>query len=98
METLLFHSRQQFTFTVIDKLQLGEEKISSTLIRHIFVKAKWRFSLNLLGRYYQTSGRLYMVRKGEERLVFQLQMWNVTDDIILPPTGVYAVKLTVDEN
>ena len=33
METLPFHSRQQFTFSVIDKLQFEKEKVSSTLIR-----------------------------------------------------------------
>ena len=42
METLPFHSRNQFTFSVIEKLKYGEEKISSTSLELAFIMEKWK--------------------------------------------------------
>ena len=96
METLPFHSRQQFSFTVIDKLQLGDEKISSTLIRQTIREGKMDLLPKLLGRFYQTSGEVVHGEKRGRTIGFPTANVNVNDEIILPPTGVYAVKLTVD--
>lgn len=95
METLPFHSRQQFTFTVIEKLQLCEEKISSTYIREYIREGRMESLPKLLGRYYTTSGIVIHGEKRGRKIGFPTANVGVSVDTMIPPTGVYAVKMTV---
>jgi riboflavin kinase/FMN adenylyltransferase len=95
METLPFHSRQQFTFSVIEKLQLGEEKISSTFIRENLREGRMELLPKLLGRYFTTGGKVVHGEKRGRTIGFPTANIEVSDEISLPPTGVYAVKMTV---
>src|SRR3954466_2432410 len=52
METLPFHSRNQFTFSIIEKLTFHNEKISSTLIRSCIHKGELEQLPHFLGRFY----------------------------------------------
>jgi len=95
METLPFHSRQQFSFSVIEKLQLGKEKISSTFIRAAIHEGKMELLPKLLGRNLTTRGKVVHGEKRGRTIGFPTANIEVPDEIILPPTGVYAVKMTV---
>jgi riboflavin kinase / FMN adenylyltransferase len=93
METLPFHSRKQFTFSVIEKLQYEHEKISSTFIRACIHKGEMERLTKFLGRFYRTSGEVIHGEKRGRKIGFPTANVDVCDDYLLPPTGVYAVKL-----
>ncbi|WP_428908619.1 bifunctional riboflavin kinase/FAD synthetase [Niallia sp. Krafla_26] len=95
METLPFHSRKQFTFSVIDKLQFGEEKISSTLIRSHIKDGEMDQLLPILGRYYRTSGTVIHGEKRGRKIGFPTANVDIEPQYLLPPTGVYAVKFKI---
>jgi riboflavin kinase/FMN adenylyltransferase len=96
METLPFHSRQKFTFSVIDKLQLYGTKISSTLIRSFIHEGEMEKLPLLLGRFYCTSGTVIHGEKRGRTIGFPTANVDVLDDYHLPPTGVYAVRLWIE--
>jgi riboflavin kinase / FMN adenylyltransferase len=97
METIQFHSRSKFDFTVVSKLSTTQdEKVSSTLIRGFLRDGKVDEMPHLLGRYYTTKG---IVINGERRgrtIGFPTANVLMDEEYILPPTGVYAVKIKVD--
>ncbi|MBB6443887.1 bifunctional riboflavin kinase/FAD synthetase [Bacillus benzoevorans] len=95
METLPFHSRQQFSFSVIEKLQIGEEKISSTLIRENIRKGRMELLPKMLGRVFKTTGKVVHGEKRGRTIGFPTANIEAADESMLPPTGVYAVKMTV---
>ncbi|WP_338469809.1 bifunctional riboflavin kinase/FAD synthetase [Niallia sp. XMNu-256] len=95
METLPFHSRQQFTFSVIGKLRFQEEKISSTLIRSYINEGIVDKLPPLLGRFYHTSGTVIHGEKRGRTIGFPTANVNTNEEYLLPPTGVYAVKLKI---
>nr|WP_285868464.1 bifunctional riboflavin kinase/FAD synthetase [Mesobacillus maritimus] len=96
METIQFHSREQFEYTIVPKLAVNGEKVSSTLIRTFLLQGKVDAVPLLLGRYYTSSG---VVGHGDKRgrtIGFPTANVDVFEEFILPPTGVYAVRLLVD--
>jgi len=95
METLTFHSREKFTFSVIDKLQFGEQKISSTAVRACILEGEMDELPPFLGRFYQTNGKVIHGEKRGRTIGFPTANVAIHDDYLLPPTGVYAVKLTI---
>ncbi|WP_442599544.1 bifunctional riboflavin kinase/FAD synthetase [Neobacillus sp. D3-1R] len=98
METLPFHSRNEFHHTVIPKLAKEGEKISSTLIRQYILNGKTEELLNLLGRYYQTVGEVIHGDKRGRTIGFPTANIDMADDYLLPPLGVYAVRIEVEGN
>ncbi|RSD27979.1 bifunctional riboflavin kinase/FAD synthetase [Mesobacillus subterraneus] len=97
METIQFHSRNQFDFTVISKLATPEEiKISSTLIRSQLREGKMDAMPGLLGRYYTTQGTVVNGERRGRTIGFPTANVLVDDQYILPPTGVYAVRIEID--
>lgn len=96
METIQFHSREQFEYTIVPKLAVNGEKVSSTLIRTYLRQGEVDAVPLLLGRYYTSSG---VVGHGDKRgrtIGFPTANVDVFEEFILPPTGVYAVRLLVD--
>jgi riboflavin kinase / FMN adenylyltransferase len=98
METIPFHSRDQFLFTVIPKLTIDDEKISSTRIRQYIKDGKTDSLPELLGRYYSTSGIVVHGDKRGRTIGFPTANCDINDEFIVPPIGVYAVKLKVNGN
>jgi riboflavin kinase / FMN adenylyltransferase len=97
METLQFHSRSMFDFTVVSKLATpNEEKISSTLIRSLLRDGKVDLMPELLGRFYKTSGIVVNGEKRGRTIGFPTANVKMDDQFILPPTGVYAVRINID--
>lgn len=97
METLQFHSRNKFEFTVISKQATpNAEKISSTLIRSMLRDGKVDSMPALLGRFYQTRGTVVNGEKRGRTIGFPTANVKMNDQFILPPTGVYAVMIQID--
>jgi riboflavin kinase/FMN adenylyltransferase len=96
METIPFHSRNQFTFSVIPELTNNHEKVSSTRIRHLLKEGRTVEIPQLLGRFYTTSGIVIHGDKRGRTIGFPTANIAMEDDYILPPLGVYAVKIEVD--
>jgi riboflavin kinase/FMN adenylyltransferase len=96
METLLFHSREQFTYTIVPKYSKGDEKVSSTRIRSLLKGGAMKELESLLGRNYTTTGTVIHGDKRGRTIGFPTANVEVNEEYILPPLGVYAVKIFVD--
>lgn len=95
METLTFHSREKFDFTIIPKLTIGSEKISSTLIRKYIKEGQMDKLYNYLGRYYTTSGVVIHGDKRGRTIGFPTANTDIFDSFYIPPIGVYTVRILV---
>ncbi|WP_462409278.1 bifunctional riboflavin kinase/FAD synthetase [Neobacillus sp. Marseille-QA0830] len=95
METLPFHSREMFSFSVVPKYTEGNEKVSSTRIRKLLAEGKMEELPGLLGRFYTTPGTVVHGEKRGRTIGFPTANVGISDEYILPPTGVYAVRLKV---
>lgn len=95
METLMFHSREQFTFTVVPKLESHHVKVSSTYIREKIKLGELEELPELLGRHYTTSGTVIHGDKRGRTIGFPTANIAIHEDAILPPLGVHAVRLYV---
>ncbi|KIP22592.1 Riboflavin biosynthesis protein ribF [Anoxybacillus ayderensis] len=98
METLPFHSREQFTQTVIPKQTFGEEKISSTYIRKRLAEGDVEQLPHLLGRWYEVTGTVIHGDKRGRTIGFPTANVALDDDYMIPRIGVYAVTVTIDDN
>jgi riboflavin kinase / FMN adenylyltransferase len=95
METLPFHSRNQFTQTTVEKLAEKDTKISSTLIREFIANGEVEELPNYLGRYYLTNGKVVHGEKRGRKIGFPTANIQIAPDYISPPLGVYAVKIKI---
>lgn len=96
METLPFHSRSKFTYSVVPKLTQADEKVSSTRIRNLLKEGRTDELPGLLGRFYTTSGEVIHGDKRGRTIGFPTANVDVTEESIIPPLGVYAVRLKID--
>jgi riboflavin kinase/FMN adenylyltransferase len=95
METLPFHSRDQFTSTTIPKFTCGDEKVSSTWIRKLLAEGQTEELSHLLGRYYTTSGIVVHGDRRGRTIGFPTANVELNEEYIIPPVGVYAVRIKV---
>jgi riboflavin kinase / FMN adenylyltransferase len=98
MEILPFHSREKFTFTIVDKFTCGDEKVSSTRIRQYIKNGRTTELPELLGRFYTTAGIVVHGDKRGRTIGFPTANVDTMDEFILPPLGVYAVKIKIGED
>ena len=84
-----------FTTTVIDKVELEDEKVSSTNIRKALQVGNVDEVHRLLNRPYETTGKIITGAKRGRQLGFPTANIDVSDLKLLPKQGVYAVKLAV---
>lgn len=98
MEVLPFHSRDQFSFSIVDKFTTGDEKVSSTRIRQYLKEGRTAELPGLLGRFYTTSGIVVHGDKRGRTIGFPTANVEANDEYILPPLGVYAVKIKIKNN
>ena len=98
METLPFHSRNQFSYSVVPKFTQDDEKVSSTRIRTLLKEGKTDALLSLLGRFYTTSGIVIHGDKRGRTIGFPTANVDINEDYIIPPLGVYAVRMKVKSN
>lgn len=95
METIQFHSRGQFDYTVVPKLSSSGEKISSTAIRACLRAGDMDKIPGFLGRRYTTAGAVIHGDKRGRTIGFPTANVDVPAEYILPPIGVYAVRIKV---
>lgn len=95
METLPFHSRNQFTSTIVEKLNDNEEKVSSTRIRQTLREGKVDDAKQLLGYFYQLEGEVIHGDKRGRKIGFPTANVSVAQHGLIPATGVYAVRFWV---
>ncbi|KIL44932.1 bifunctional riboflavin kinase/FAD synthetase [Jeotgalibacillus soli] len=97
METMPFHSRQQFTYTTQQKLEDHSEKISSTRIRQTLQAGDVESAANLLGNCYQVEGTVVHGDKRGRKIGFPTANVKCVDGGLIPATGVYSVRLFVNK-
>ncbi|WP_459499855.1 bifunctional riboflavin kinase/FAD synthetase [Bacillus sp. C1] len=95
METLPFHARGEFTQTVIEKVEFQEEKVSSTALRKLIRNGEMEQIPSILGRAYTVEGTVVHGDKRGRQIGFPTANVALSDEYLLPPVGVYAVRLKV---
>ncbi|MFC4320136.1 bifunctional riboflavin kinase/FAD synthetase [Litchfieldia salsa] len=97
METMPFHSRNEFTQTTINKQTVFDEvKISSSFIRELVNKGEVEKLPFLLARPYSFRGVVVDGDKRGRTIGFPTANIRPNSDYLIPTTGVYAVKIRVN--
>ncbi|MCF6137153.1 bifunctional riboflavin kinase/FAD synthetase [Alkalihalobacillus berkeleyi] len=96
METLPFHSRGQFKHTVINKVSIEGQKVSSTLIRTLIENGQVQDIPTFLGRHYQVGGRVIHGDNRGHTIGFPTANIHLENTYMIPQVGVYAVKMNVN--
>ncbi|KAA0547891.1 bifunctional riboflavin kinase/FAD synthetase [Bacillus sp. BGMRC 2118] len=97
METLPFHSRNQFTQSVVPKVEKDDEKVSSTSIRNLLEEGEVSTISSYLGRPYKIKGKVIHGEKRGSSIGFPTANIAPLDDYYIPKIGVYAVKMKIKE-
>jgi riboflavin kinase/FMN adenylyltransferase len=97
METMPFHSRERFSQSIVPKFTTDNEKVSSTRIRHLLQEGRSVELPRLLGRFYTTSGIVVHGDKRGRTIGFPTANVDLNEEYILPPLGVYAVKIKIND-
>ena len=85
-----------FSVSGIKTVRHGGVKISSTRIRKLISQGKLSSIPGLLGRYYQIEGRVVPGHGRGKKLGFPTANLEAQTDYVLPPRGVYAVYVNID--
>ncbi|MBM6618398.1 bifunctional riboflavin kinase/FAD synthetase [Bacillus suaedaesalsae] len=97
METLPFHSRNQFTQTIVPKVEKDDEKVSSTYIRKLLQDGNVSVISSLLGRPYKIKGNVIHGEKRGSTIGFPTANIAPLEDYYIPKIGVYAVKMKIKD-
>lgn len=95
METLPFHSREEFTISVIEKKEFENEKVSSTRIRTLLQNGEVEELFPLIGRHYRMDGTVIHGDKRGRTIGFPTANIKLMEPYLLPKVGVYGVKIFV---
>lgn len=95
MDTLQEHGKGHFTVTKVEKVEKGEEKISSTLIRTLIQEGKNDFVPQYLGRHYTMKGLVVHGEKRGRELGYPTANIEVDQRYVQPKLGIYTVRLYV---
>lgn len=95
METMKELSNGDYGVTVVDKLSDDEEKISSTRIRHYLQDGEMESAAKLLGRAFVVPGIVVHGDKRGRTIGFPTANIQSMEGSFIPATGVYAVRILV---
>ena len=95
METMQELSNGEYGITVIDKQSDDEEKISSTRIRKYLQDGDMESAAKLLGRAFEVPGIVVHGDKRGRTIGFPTANIQSIEGSFIPATGVYAVKILV---
>jgi riboflavin kinase/FMN adenylyltransferase len=84
-----------FEVEVIDAFKVGEDIVSSTLIRNLIVQGKVGEAARLLGREYNVAGTVVTGFGRGIKLGFPTANINPEKEL-LPPAGIYAAFVSVE--
>jgi len=83
-----------FAVDVVDVVDVGEQHVSSSRIRRAVAGGDLATAARMLGRPYQVSGRVGEgERRGRRLGVPTINLAEVPPQKLLPPDGVYAVRV-----
>ncbi|WP_085523934.1 bifunctional riboflavin kinase/FAD synthetase [Tuberibacillus sp. Marseille-P3662] len=92
MENIATFARNNFDYTVISKVNVHDEKVSTTKIRGLILDGEVDKVPDYLGRYYQLSGEVVHGDKRGRELGFPTANVQCDEPYVIPNKGVYAVK------
>ncbi|GIN70429.1 riboflavin biosynthesis protein [Bacillus sp. J14TS2] len=98
METLPVHSEGSFDVTIVPKLEVNNQKISSTSIRQSIQNGEIVQANQLLGRYFTIKGTVIHGKKRGRTIGFPTANISTDREYFLPQIGIYIVKVFVDGN
>jgi riboflavin kinase/FMN adenylyltransferase len=84
-----------FAVEVVDAVKVGEDIISSTLIRNLIIKGDFKKVTNLLGRWYNVAGIVVSGRGRGVGLGFPTANIDPEKEL-LPPAGIYTAFVDVE--
>jgi riboflavin kinase / FMN adenylyltransferase len=85
---------RRFDVDVVDPVDVGEQHVSSSRIRRAVAGGDLATAARMLGRPYQVSGRVGEgERRGRTIGVPTINLVDVPPQKLLPPDGVYAVRV-----
>jgi riboflavin kinase/FMN adenylyltransferase len=84
-----------FAVEVVDAFKVGEDIISSTLVRNLIIKGDFKTVTNLLGRWYNVAGIVVLGRGRGVGLGFPTANIDPEKEL-LPPAGIYAAFVDVE--
>ena len=84
-----------FAVEVVDAFKVGEDIISSTLVRNLIIKGDFKTVTNLLGRWYNVAGTVVSGRGRGVGLGFPTANIDPEKEL-LPPAGIYAAFVDVE--
>lgn len=82
-----------YQVSLIDKVCIGEQEISSTLVRNQVLEGKMESVAELLGQPYRISGIIEPGKQLGRTLDFPTLNLFPTEEKLLPPKGVYVVNI-----
>lgn len=97
MELMQSLANGQFSVTVIEKRADATEKISSTRIRKALHDGDMELAHTLLGRAFEVPGIVVHGDKRGRTLGFPTANVQQMDGCFIPATGVYAVRILVQD-
>ncbi|MFD1037941.1 riboflavin biosynthesis protein RibF [Virgibacillus byunsanensis] len=87
------HSRGAFSYSTIDKVQLNNEKVSSTKVREYLKTGEMKKANDILGRPLSIHGIVVEGDKRGRTIGYPTANLEINSDALLPKPGVYAVKV-----
>ena len=93
MSNIATFAKDRFTFTVIDKVTMGDEKVSSTRIRQLLKQGDVETVHQLLGRPLKFTSIVIPGAKRGSVLGYPTANLEINEEALLPKIGVYAVKV-----
>jgi riboflavin kinase/FMN adenylyltransferase len=88
-----------FDVKVFDPVFNGEgNPVSSSLIRQRLAEGQLAKAVSLLGRHYRVEGKVVHGDGRGKQLGFPTANLEIWPERLLPPSGVYATKVWIDEN
>src|SRR5690625_148261 len=93
MDDLPTYAQGAFTSEVIDKFEMDGEKVSSTKIRHLLAQGEIEKVNELLGRPLRITGTVVEGDRRGNTIGYPTANIEVSEDVLLPQSGVYAVKV-----
>lgn len=97
MESLSLYARGEFTQTTIAPMLNVDEKISSTRVRELIAKGQVAEIPQILGRPYLVDGIVVHGDNRGRQIGFPTANVQVSEGYLLPPVGVYGVRMKVSD-
>lgn len=94
--TLPEDARNMFKVTVIDKVEQGDQKVSTTSIREAILNGHVEEVIPMLGRPYQIQGMVVHGDKRGRTIGFPTANIKTHSPYVYPDTGVYAVEMEIE--